>query len=144
MSWAAAHLLGLAVVRSTVQPVIYLTLPGSGAAPNWIGLGITPECTVALLLAPLFALAAILVLGRRLRITALLAATAVTATLLTVVNVVRVLVIADALHVGGLSTFNATHGVYGSLISIAGASLGIVIFLKILARLASRPAPVNA
>jgi len=137
-SWVAINVLDMTIVHQAGTAVMYLTLPEQGATTSWIGLEITPECTVALLIAPLIILSAGLVLGRRLSIRALLIATLVTAVLFVVVNLIRLLVIAGATHLWGLSAFRWTHEIYGSLISIVGVCLGIVVFLKLLNRLTTQ------
>jgi len=139
-SFLATNVFGMRIIHPTDRPVMYLTLPDSGPLPKWIGLVVTPECTVALLIAPLLALAAFLVLGRRLRIRSVLLATALTGAFLVVVNMIRLLVIVVSTHRWGLSAFRWTHEIYGSLISIAGVCIASVFFLKQLSRANRRQA----
>lgn len=139
-AWAtsglAEWLLRMDVIRVPERPIVLLDLPAEGSeAPRWIGMLITPECTVALLLAPLLLLAAAMTLGRRLPIRSVVAATSVTVGTLVAVNLLRLVLIVGATHRWGMSAFRWSHEVYGALVSIGGICLAIVLFLKILTRL---------
>lgn len=140
---------GMTAPHNPVQPTVYFTLPGhppSGLpaalpATSWSGMTVTPECTAAFLIAPLFVVAAVLAVGRRISVRALLVATVATTVVLLVVNLVRLLVIATAAHRWGLHAFDLAHDVYGSLITVAGVCLGIAVFAKLLIVLTRRHNP---
>lgn len=134
-SWIGVHILGWDIVRQDQSPIMFITIPDDGSVTQWIGLKVTSECTVALLVAPLLGLAAMLILGRRLSIRAVLVATLLATLLFVAVNSIRLLFIAGSTHEWGLSAFRWSHEIYGSIISIVGICVGILVFLKLLTRL---------
>jgi exosortase/archaeosortase family protein len=127
------------------KPVFYVPLPRGTAGPaSWIGLSVTPECTVAWLLAPFLMLCAALILGPRLRPRSAVIAMSITAAALVLVNLVRLSVIGLATHFWGMKAgYRWSHDVYGSIIAIVGICLAVVLFVKLAARLSRPPVPVG-
>jgi exosortase/archaeosortase family protein len=112
-------------------------------APNiWFGLGtvhafgleITPDCSSSLLLVPLCGLGMLLMIPRRLNVSLVIRALIVAATMLVVVNTLRIGVIALCVHFWGLGVgYQVGHLLLGSLVSIIGIGLSMVLLTAIVA-----------
>jgi exosortase/archaeosortase family protein len=142
----AGHLLGVREVTNSGQPIIFTTLPSHGAL-TWVGVLVTAECTAVWLIGPFLLLAGLLAQGRQLKVRAVVVATVVTAAALLVVNIVRLSVIVDATHLWGVNNgFKWSHEVYGSLITIVGVCLSLVLYFRlliVLSRRATEPAALG-
>lgn len=124
-------------VVNTERPVFYFETPTphSQVSTVWTGLSLTAECTVAWLIAPLLALCGLIVLGPRLRVRAVLVAVGLTAVALVAVNVLRVVVIALATHKWGVDVgYRWSHDVYGSMVTVVGVGVAILLFLRLATR----------
>jgi hypothetical protein len=124
---AAGGIYGLVtpVLVATRAPIIWFGLGTPGA----FGLVITPDCSSALLVAPLCALGMVLMIPRKLAMHRVAKALSVAATVLVAGNLTRIGVIALAIRVAGIGTgYQVGHLVLGSLISIfcIAVSLGLL------------------
>ncbi|MEP7023086.1 MAG: hypothetical protein ABJB47_04615, partial [Actinomycetota bacterium] len=104
-------------------------------APNpadQVGLGITPECTVGLLIIPFLLITAVAV-WLRTPLRWPLIALVIALVLLVVINQLRLLtVVWFILAMGSHSGFYWGHTLVGSLITIAGIALSLAVYAKIL------------
>ncbi|MBV6696107.1 exosortase/archaeosortase family protein [Kitasatospora aureofaciens] len=99
------------------------------------GLRITSECTAALVIAPIAALAGVLVGFVRFRVGRVLTALGVSALILFAVNQLRLLLIAFATHTWGLKHgYGWSHLLVGSLMTSVGAMLSIAAFFLLVSR----------
>ena len=113
--------------------VITPTLAASRAPIVWFGLAITPDCSSALLIAPLCGLGMALMVPRRLPVRRVAKALAVAAAVMVAGNLLRIGVIAMAIHMGGIGTgYQVGHLVLGSLISVVCIALGLALLTLIL------------
>ncbi|MHB1534550.1 MAG: hypothetical protein ACYC1D_08065 [Acidimicrobiales bacterium] len=97
---------------------------------RWAGLNLTVECSSALLIAPFFLIAAGLLATRRVALRRTLVALAVVAVMVFFVNLARITVIAESMRAWGITTgYERSHVLIGSLISVFGVAVGLVIFL---------------
>lgn len=137
---ATRSMFGVDTMVNALRPVIHFPVRADGSTGSfWIGLTVSQECTVAWLLVPLLVLSGLFAFGRRFAIRAVVLAVFIAAVALSVVNVVRLVVIVMATHLWGLGTgYRWSHDIYGSLISIAGALLATVLFVKLVTRLTKR------
>jgi len=133
---AEAHL--GAVFYGFFTPVV----PAPHAPIIWFGLGtvhsfgleITPDCSSSLLLVPLCGLGMLLMIPRRLNVGLVIRALIVAATVLVIVNTFRIGVIALCCRFWGLGVgYQVGHLVLGSLVSIIGIGLSLVLFTAIVA-----------
>jgi exosortase/archaeosortase family protein len=136
-----------AVVAAHVCSVITPTLAASGAPIVWFGLGtsngfglvITPDCSSALLLAPLCLLGVGLMVPRKLSLRRVWAGLAVAAALLVAGNMARIGLIAEMIHLYGLGTgYQLGHLVLGSLLSIVCIATSMVALTLIVTGRAGR------
>jgi exosortase/archaeosortase family protein len=128
---AAAHLYNVITptLAASRAPIIWFGLGTTGA----FGLVITPDCSSALLIAPLCGLGMALMVPRRLPVPRVAKALAAAAAVMVAGNVLRIGVIAMAIHVGGIGTgYQVGHLVLGSLISIVCIALGLALLTLIL------------
>lgn len=132
-SWFGVLLTG--PVTSFRDTVVF---PWSGGPA--IGLKITSECTVALLIGPLFIVAAALLVFARPRPHRLALGVAVSIAIMAAVNQVRLLIIAVAVQRWGLSGYEASHKFVGTLISLAGFVVGALALVRISTETSARGA----
>jgi len=112
-------------------PIIWFGLGTTGA----FGLVITPDCSSALLIAPLCGLGMALMIPRRLPVRRVAKALAAAAAVMVAGNLLRIGVIAMAIRVDGIGTgYQVGHLVLGSLISIVCIALGLALLTVILTR----------
>ncbi len=115
-------------LAASKTPIIWFGL----GRPGGFGLLITPDCSVALLLAPLLLLGMALVLPVRLGLSRVIGALATAAALLVTGNLLRIGAIAVAVKVAGPGVgYEVGHLVIGSAISVLfiGASLILITFM---------------
>ena len=124
-----------------VYGVVTPTLAASRAPIVWFGLGttgafglvITPDCSSALLIAPLCGLGMALMVPRRLPVRRVAKALAVAAAVMVAGNLLRIGVIAMAIRLAGIGTgYQVGHLVLGSLISVVCIALGLALLTLIL------------
>jgi exosortase/archaeosortase family protein len=130
---AAAHIYNVVTptLAASRAPIIWFGLGTTGA----FGLVITPDCSSALLIAPLCGLGMALMVPRRLPVRRVARALAVAAAVMVTGNVLRIGVIAIAIRLEGISTgYQVGHLVLGSLISIVFIALGLALLALILIR----------
>jgi exosortase/archaeosortase family protein len=132
-----------AEVGAHLYGVIEPTLAASRAPVIWFGLGtsrafgltITPDCSSALVLAPLSVLGIALMVPRRLPVLRVTKALAVAAAVMVTGNLLRIGVIALSIRMGGISTgYRIGHLVVGSVISIVGIVVGLGLLAIIVTR----------
>ena len=124
-----------AVFAAHLCSVITPTLAAPGAPIVWFGLGtpngfgleITPDCSSALLIAPLCVLGILLMIPRKLSLRRVWAGLAVAAALLVAGNMARIGLIAEMIHLYGLGAgYQLGHLVLGSLLSIVCIATSMV------------------
>jgi exosortase/archaeosortase family protein len=128
---AAGHLYDLVTptLIASRAPIIWFGLGTAGA----FGLEITPDCSSALLIAPLCGLGMLLMLPRRLPVRRVTKALAVAAAVMVAGNVLRIGVIAMAIRMGGIGTgYQVGHLVLGSVISIVCIAIALALLTLIL------------
>jgi exosortase/archaeosortase family protein len=143
-----------AVVAAHLCSVVTPTLAAPGAPIVWFGLGtpngfgleITPDCSSALLIAPLCVLGIGLMVPRRLSLRRVWAGLTVAAALLVTGNMARIGLIAEMIHLYGLGTgYQFGHLILGSLLSIVCIATSMVVLTSIVTgrgrRWALRPLP---
>ena len=124
-----------------VYDLVTPTLAASRAPIIWFGLGsasafglvITPDCSSALLIAPLCGLGILLMIPRRLPVRRVAKALTVAAGVMVAGNLLRIGVIALAIRVGGIGPgYQVGHLVLGSLVSIVCIALALALLTLIL------------
>jgi exosortase/archaeosortase family protein len=128
---AAADLYNLVTptLAASSAPIIWFGLGRSGA----FGLVITPDCSSALLIAPLCGLGIALMIPRRLTAGRVTKALTVAAAVMIAGNMLRIGVIALAIRVDGIGTgYQVGHLVLGSLVSIVCIALALALLTLIL------------
>jgi exosortase/archaeosortase family protein len=111
----------------TSRDVVYFSwLHGSA-----VGMRITSECTVALLLGPLCLLAAALLAFARTRWYRVLLGLSVGLATAVVVNQLRLVLIAVAMQRWGLSGYHVSHKFVGTVIALAGFVAAALLMLRI-------------
>jgi exosortase/archaeosortase family protein len=129
-----------AVIAAHLCSVITPTLAAPGAPIVWFGLGtpngfglvITPDCSSALLLAPLCVLGILLMIPRKLSLHRVCAGLSVAAALLVTGNMARIGLIAEMIHLYGLGAgYQLGHLVLGSLLSIVCIATSMVVLTLI-------------
>jgi exosortase/archaeosortase family protein len=116
-------------LAASSAPIIWFGLGRSGA----FGLVITPDCSSALLIAPLCGLGIALMIPRRLTVGRVTKALTVAAAVMVAGNMLRIGVIALAIRVGGIGTgYQVGHLVLGSLVSIVCIALALALLTLIL------------
>jgi exosortase/archaeosortase family protein len=136
-----------AVAAAHLCSVITPTLAAPGAPIVWFGLGtsngfgleITPDCSSALLIAPLCVLGIGLMVPRKLSLRRVCAGLVVAAALLVAGNMARIGLIAEMIHLYGLGTgYQLGHLVFGSLLSIVCIAISMVALTLIVTGQVSR------
>jgi exosortase/archaeosortase family protein len=130
-AYAAAHLYSLVTptIAASSAPIIWFGLGSPGA----FGLVITPDCSSALLIAPLCLLGVVLLIPRKLAVDRVMKALAVAAVILVAGNLTRIGVIALAIRVAGIGTgYQVGHLVLGSLISIICIAVSLTLLTVII------------
>jgi len=128
---AAAHLYGVVTptLAASRAPIIWFGLGTTGA----FGLVITPDCSSALLIAPLCGLGIALMIPRRLTVGRVTKALTAAAAVMVAGNMLRIGVIALAIRVDGIGTgYQVGHLVLGSLVSIVCIALALALLTLIL------------
>jgi hypothetical protein len=129
-----------AVAAARLCSVMTPTLAAPGAPIVWFGLGtssgfglvITPDCSSALLLAPLCVLGIGLMIPRKLAVRRVWAGLAVAATLLVTGNMARIGLIAEMVRLYGIGTgYQVGHLVLGSLLSMVCIATSMVVLTLI-------------
>jgi exosortase/archaeosortase family protein len=130
-----------AAAAAQVYDLVTPTLAASRAPIIWFGLGsasafglvITPDCSSALLIAPLCGLGILLMIPRRLPVRRVAKALAAAAAVMVTGNLLRIGVIALAIRVGGIGPgYQVGHLVLGSLVSIVCIALALALLTLIL------------
>jgi exosortase/archaeosortase family protein len=127
----AAGIYGLVtpVLVATRAPIIWFGLGTSGA----FGLVITPDCSSALLVAPLCGLGMVLMIPRKLAPRRVVKGLSVAAIVLVAGNLTRIGVIALAIRLAGIGTgYQVGHLVLGSLISIFCIAVSLALLAAII------------
>jgi exosortase/archaeosortase family protein len=136
-----------AVVAAHLCSLITPTLAAPGAPIVWFGLGtpsgfgleITPDCSSALLIAPLCVLGIGLMVPRKLSLRRVCAGLAVAAALLVAGNMARIGLIAEMIHLYGIGTgYQLGHLLLGSLVSIVCIATSMVALTLIVTGRAGR------
>jgi exosortase/archaeosortase family protein len=130
-AYTAAHL--YSVVAPTMAapraPIIWFGLGPSGA----FGLVVTPDCSAALLIAPLRVLGIALLVPRKLALNRVMKALTVAALILVAGNLIRIGVIVLAIRVAGIGNgYQVGHLVLGSLISIICIAMSLTLLTVII------------
>ncbi|WP_341538464.1 exosortase/archaeosortase family protein [Streptacidiphilus pinicola] len=99
--------------------------------PRVFGLTVTPECTAALPIAALLALAGVLTLTGRFPLARILFGLLAATSGIFAVNQFRITMIGWAAHTWGAAGYGWAHATVGSLVVLAGVSAAIVAFLAI-------------
>jgi exosortase/archaeosortase family protein len=129
-----------AAVAAHLCSVFTPTLAAPRAPIVWFGLGtssgfglvITPDCSSALLIAPLCVVGMALMIPRKLALSRVCAGLAVAAVLLVAGNMARIGLIAMMVHLYGLGTgYQLGHLVLGSMLSIVCIALSMVVLALI-------------
>jgi exosortase/archaeosortase family protein len=132
-AWSAQPLTGLVTSGRTShvddRAVVLFGLGTTGAR----GLRVTAECSALALVLPIVALAAFLIgFGRRFSVTRVLVASVGAGAVILMVNTIRIALIAAATQRWGAEGYEITHLFVGSLVSLIGFSLGLIVGFKIL------------
>jgi exosortase/archaeosortase family protein len=99
----------------------------------WIGYTVAASCTAALLIAPFFLIAALLILSGRVRIGSGLLALAAVTVIVWLVNQLRLLVIGASMRLWGFQTgYSRSHVLAGGVVSTLGVALGIAAFVALM------------
>jgi exosortase/archaeosortase family protein len=116
---------------------------GLGSATPF-GLRMSPECTSAFLLVPLFGMAAIMIALRPWISRSVLTALGVAGLILFVVNQLRVLTLVGLINwLGTDRGYHLGHTVLGSMVSVFGGAAALILFV-VLATRPARELPVDA
>ena len=97
----------------------------------WLAVRITVQCSIALYLGPLSALAGLVLLSPRIRIRRVLSAAVVGMVALVALNQLRLVLIAFAYGAGGMDAFNWMHGPIGSALMLVGIAGVLVAFFAV-------------
>ena len=119
------------VLAASHAPILWFGL-GTGSA---YGLEITPDCSSALLIVPLCGLGMLLLIPRRLAVSRISKALIVASVVLVSGNLLRIGVIAIAVRLGGLGAgYQLGHLILGSIVSIIGIAVALILLTVILVR----------
>lgn len=130
-----------ASATATIYSLITPTLAATNSPIVWFGLGqpggfgllITPDCSAAFLLVPLFLLGMGLVLPVRLALRQVLSALAIATGVLITGNLLRVGAIAVTMRIAGPGTgYQIGHLVIGSAISVIFISISLILITVII------------
>jgi exosortase/archaeosortase family protein len=127
---AAGHIYGVLTptLVASSAPIIWFGLGSVGA----FGLIITPDCSSALLIAPLCGLGIALMIPRRLPVRRVAKALTVAAAVMVTGNLLRIGVIALAIRLGGMGAgYQVGHLVLGSMVSVVCIALGLILLTVI-------------
>lgn len=132
-AWSAQPLTALVTGGATShiddRAVVLFGLGTPGAR----GLRITSECSALALVLPIVAVVAFLVgFGRRFSVPRVLLAGVGSCLVILVVNTVRIALIATATQRWGSEGYEVSHLFVGSVVSLMGFSLGLIVGFKIL------------
>jgi exosortase/archaeosortase family protein len=128
---AAARLYG-AVTPTLAAPGAPIVWFGLGS-PGAFGLVITPDCSSALLIAPLCVLGIGLAIPRKLMLRRVCAGLAVAAALLVTGNLARIGLIAVMIRLYGIGTgYQLGHLILGSLLSVVCIALSLTVLTLII------------
>jgi exosortase/archaeosortase family protein len=101
-----------------------------------IGLQITNECTVELLVVPMLFLAGLIILFRRFSVIGIALGLLLGVAVVIATNQIRIILIAYATIVFGQNVgYELTHKFIGSLVAIGGFSAGLLIMMRVVPRL---------
>ncbi len=126
---AALYDLTTPAMAATKAPIVWFGL----GQPDGLGLLITPDCSAAFLLVPLFLLGMGLVLPVRLALRQVLSALALATAVLITGNLLRIGAIAVAMRIGGPATgYQVGHLVIGSAISVIFISISLILITIII------------
>jgi exosortase/archaeosortase family protein len=128
---AAAHLYNLVTPTAAASnsPVIWF----GAKTPGGFGLMITPDCSSALLIAPLCALGMVLIRPNHLRVRRAAKALAAASAVMVAGNLIRIGVIALVIRVDGIGAgYQVGQLVLGSLISVVCIALSLALLVIIL------------
>jgi exosortase/archaeosortase family protein len=102
--------------------------------PGARGLRVTPECSALALVLPVVGVVAFLIgFGRRFSVGRVLMAGLGTCAVILTVNTIRVALIAMATQRWGAEGYEVSHLFVGSVVSLVGFSIGLIVGFKILA-----------
>ncbi|MEN3615646.1 hypothetical protein [Plantactinospora sp. ZYX-F-223] len=131
-AWLSARFvdaLGLADARSSYSTVIF------PLDQRWVGFMVTLGCSVGLLLIPPTALAAFLVLIRRVSVLRASVCCAITALLLVAVNQLRLAAVVGSMRLWGFEQgYERSHVLIGSVITTLGLVGSAILFVMLLTR----------
>jgi exosortase/archaeosortase family protein len=100
---------------------------------RWVGFSLSVACTAALLIAPFFAIAGLLLLFGRVDRRRAVGALAITSAIIFLVNQLRLMVIAASMLWWGFQTgYERSHILLGTALSTIGVIIGIVVFVWML------------
>lgn len=126
---AALYNLITPTLAATRSPIVWFGL----GRPGGFGLLITPDCSAAFLLVPLFLLGIGLVLPIRLVLRQVLSALAIATAVLITGNLLRIGAIAAAMRIAGPGTgYQIGHLLIGSAISVIFISISLVLITVII------------
>jgi len=126
---AAIYNLITPTLAATTSPIVWFGL----GQPGGFGLLITPDCSAAFLLVPLFLLGMGLVLPVRLAMRQVLSALAIATGVLITGNLLRVGAIAVTMRITGPDTgYQIGHLVIGSAISVIFISISLVLITVVI------------
>jgi exosortase/archaeosortase family protein len=130
----ASHVIGLVTARPA-GPIPHTPTFWFTVGPHHeMGLAITPACTVVLMMTPFLVATAFLV-WRKSSVVRPLVACAVAVVMLTAVNQIRIVTIVEfVLRMGYAGGFYWGHTMVGSLITIAGGSVTLIVYAMIAIR----------
>ncbi|SBN61229.1 exosortase/archaeosortase family protein [Curtobacterium sp. 9128] len=140
-AWLVGTVTGMDVLpadASTVPAVVFR----SGDL-QWNVLEITLECAIAFLLAGLLVMGAALVSVARFSLVRVLLAIGVGASLLVAVNQLRIVMLSLVLAHGGINAFEWAHSFAGSVVSLAGLTLTLLVVFVLVVRPGSRASTRN-
>jgi exosortase/archaeosortase family protein len=133
----AAHLCSFITPTQAVPgaPIVWFGL----GTTNGFGLVITPDCSSALLIAPLCVLGIGLMVPSKLPVRRVCAGLLVAAAVLVTGNMARIALIAEMIHLYGTGNgYQLGHLVFGSLLSVACIALSMVALTLIVTGRATR------
>jgi exosortase/archaeosortase family protein len=103
-----------------------------------VGLKITSECTVALLLGPLIILAGLMLAVTTIRVQRLLAGLTAGLAVVVLVNQLRLALIAVSTQHWGISGYDVSHKFVGTLIALAGFVTAVLLMIRLAAKPVAR------